>query len=152
MGKPIIEVKELTKFYGKNRGVIDLNFTVNEREVFGYLGPNGAGKTTTIRTLLDLIRPTDGEAKVFGKDVHLKGEEIRADIGYLPGELELFEELTGRETLRYFANLKGGVDWDYVTELADRLEADMDMEMTELSSGNKQKIGLIQSFMGNQNC
>ncbi len=147
MSEPIIEVKELTKFYGEHRGIIDLDFDVREGEIFGYLGPNGAGKTTTIRLLLDLIRPTEGEAKIFGKDVRLEGEEIRADIGYLPGELALFGDMTGEETLEYLASVKGGVDWDYVGELAERLEADMDMELAELSSGNKQKIGLIQAFM-----
>jgi len=77
LNKPIIEARGLTKFYGKHRGIIDLDFAVSKGEVFGYLGPNGAGKTTTIRTLLDLIRPTDGEAKIFGKDVREEGEEIR---------------------------------------------------------------------------
>ena len=148
MSTPVIEARGLTKFYGQHRGIIDLDFHVSEGEVFGYLGPNGAGKTTTIRTLLDLIRPTDGEAKIFGKDVRVEGEEIRKDVGYLPGELALFDDMTGKETLEYLGNVKGGVDWNYVRELADRLEADMDLELAELSSGNKQKIGLIQAFMG----
>lgn len=147
MKQPIIEARGLTKFYGKNRGIIDLDFDVSEGEVFGYLGPNGAGKTTTIRTLLDLIRPTEGEAKIFGKNVREEGEEIRKDIGYLPGELALFGDMTGEETLRYLGNVKGGVDWDYVRELADRLEADLSQKVTDLSSGNKQKLGLIQAFM-----
>ncbi|MBS3737297.1 MAG: ABC transporter ATP-binding protein [Candidatus Bipolaricaulota bacterium] len=147
MSEPIIETRGLTKFYGKNRGIIDLDFGVSEGEVFGYLGPNGAGKTTTIRTLLDLIRPTDGEAKIFGKDVRLDGEEIRADIGYLPGELALFGDMTGEETLKYLGNVKGGLNWNYVEELADRLEADLSKTVADLSSGNKQKLGLIQAFM-----
>jgi ABC-2 type transport system ATP-binding protein len=121
---------------------------VGEGEVFGYLGPNGAGKTTTIRAMLDLIRPTEGEAKIFRKDVQEKGEEIRADIGYLPGELALFEGMTGKDTLEYLGSVKGGVDWDYVDRLAERLEADLDKKVAELSSGNKQKLGLIQAFMG----
>ncbi len=148
MSESIIEARSLTKFYGKTRGIIDLDFDVVEREVFGYLGPNGAGKTTTIRLLLDLIRPTEGEAKIFGKDVQLEGEEIRAEVGYLPGELALFGDMTGKETLKYLGSIKGGVDWNYVTELADRLEADLDQEVSDLSSGNKQKLGLIQAFMG----
>lgn len=147
MSESIIEARSLTKFYGKTRGIIDLDFDVVEGEVFGYLGPNGAGKTTTIRLLLDLIRPTEGEAKIFGKGVQLEGEEIRADIGYLPGELALFGDMTGKETLKYLGSIKGGVDWNYVRELADRLEADLDQEVSDLSSGNKQKLGLIQAFM-----
>lgn len=147
MSKPLIEARGLTKFYGKQRGIIDLDFDVSEGEVFGYLGPNGAGKTTTIRTLLDLIRPTDGEARIFGKDVHREGEDIRKDIGYLPGELALFGDMTGEETLEYLGNVKGGVDWDYVLELADRLEVELDQEVADLSSGNKQKLGLVQAFM-----
>ncbi|MFP4647532.1 MAG: ATP-binding cassette domain-containing protein [Candidatus Acetothermia bacterium] len=148
MNQPIIEARGLTKFYGKQRGIIDLDFDVSEGEVFGYLGPNGAGKTTTIRTLLDLIRPTAGEARIFRKDVRLDGEEIRKDIGYLPGELALFGDMAGEEVLRYIGNIKGGVDWDYGWELADRLEADLSQDVSELSSGNKQKLGLIQAFMG----
>lgn len=148
MTDPIIEARGLTKYYGKHRGIIDLDFDVGEGEVFGYLGPNGAGKTTTIRTLLDLIRPTDGKARIFGKDVRLDGEEIRKDIGYLPGELALFPDMTGEETLKYLGNVKGGVDGDYVRELADRLEADLSQTVADLSSGNKQKLGLIQAFMG----
>lgn len=147
MSEPIIEVKGLTKFYGEHRGIIDLDFEVQQGEVFGYLGPNGAGKTTTIRTLLDLIRPTNGEARIFGKDVRLEGEEIRADIGYLPGELALFGDMTGEDTLKYLGNVKGGVDWDYVRELADRLEMDLTPVVADLSSGNKQKLGLIQAFI-----
>lgn len=147
MSEPTIEVRDLTKFYGEQRGIIDLDFEVQQGEVFGYLGPNGAGKTTTIRTLLDLIRPTDGEAKIFGRDVRVEGEEIRKDIGYLPGELALFGDMTGEDTLKYLGNVKGGVDWDYVRELAERLEADLSQEVSDLSSGNKQKLGLIQAFM-----
>ena len=147
MNRPVIEVRELTKYYGKHRGIIDLNFDVSNGEIFGYLGPNGAGKTTTIRTLLDLIRPTDGEAKIFGKDVRLKGKEIRKSVGYLPGELALFDDMTGGDMLTYLGNIKGGVDWNYVRGLADRLEADLDQDVADLSSGNKQKLGLIQAFM-----
>ena len=147
MNKPVIEVRKLTKYYGKHRGIIDLSFNVMDGEVFGYLGPNGAGKTTTIRTLLDLIRPTGGEAKIFGKDVRLDGEEIRKSIGYLPGELDLFGGMTGKDTLTYLGNVKGGIDWNYVRKLAERLEADLDQDVDDLSSGNKQKLGLIQAFM-----
>jgi len=147
MNDSIVKVRGLTKYYGKNRGILDLDFEVSEGEVFGYLGPNGAGKTTTIRTLLDLIRPTNGEAKIFGKDVRLDGQEVRKSVGYLPGELALFKGMTGKDVLTYLGNVKGGVDWNYVIELSNRLEADLGQEVTDLSSGNKQKLGLIQAFM-----
>jgi ABC-2 type transport system ATP-binding protein len=115
--------------------------------VFGFLGPNGAGKTTMIRTILDLLRPTAGTATLLGKDSHQHAVELRNHIGYIPGDLALYPNLTGRETLTYFANLRGGVDWSYVDELADRLDSDLTKKIRDLSSGNRQKVGLIQAFM-----
>ncbi len=147
MSHPVIEARQLTKFYGKKRGVIDLNLVVWEGETFGYLGPNGAGKSTTIRTMLDLIRPTKGKARIFGQDSRLKGGKMRADVGYLPGELRLYEDMSGEQLLRYFGNIRGQVKWQYVLELANRLDADLSSKVSDMSSGNKQKIGLIQAFM-----
>ncbi|MCL5291168.1 MAG: ABC transporter ATP-binding protein [Actinobacteria bacterium] len=145
--RPVIHTENLTKFYGKQRGVLDLDILVESGEVFGFLGPNGAGKTTTIRVLLDFIRPTRGRAVIFGLDAQEQSTEIRRRIGYLPGELELYEKLSGAELLRYFANLRGGVDWSYVEELAERFDCDLAKHIRSLSRGNKQKIGLIQAFM-----
>ena len=137
----------LTKRYGKSRGIVELDLQVEPGEVFGFLGPNGAGKTTTIRVLLDLIRPTEGRALVFGCDSRRESLTIRARSGYLPGELSLYPRLTGRETLRYLANLRGGVDWRYVSELSERLDCDLGRKVADLSSGNKRKVGLIQALM-----
>ena len=106
---PAIETRQLTKYYGKARGIIDLDLRVEAGEVFGFLGPNGAGKTTTIRLLMDLIHPTSGHAAVFGKDVHEESLAIKASTGYLPGELALWNNLTGRQILTYLGNLRGGV-------------------------------------------
>src|SRR5438094_707022 len=106
---PAIETRQLTKYYGKARGIIDLDLRVEAGEVFGFLGPNGAGKTTTIRLLMDLIHPTGGHATIFGKDVHQESVAIKAITGYLPGELALWNNLTGRQILTYLANLRGGV-------------------------------------------
>jgi ABC-2 type transport system ATP-binding protein len=142
-----IHTEKLTKHYGDVRALVDLDLDVRAGEIFGFLGPNGAGKTTTIRTMLDEIRPTSGTASILGMDSHEMSVEIRNHIGYVPGDLAMYPSLTGRDTLTYFANLRGGVDWKYVDELTERLEADMDKKVGDLSSGNRQKIGLIQAFM-----
>lgn len=147
MSQSIVSTRNLTKFYKKDPGVVDLNMDVFEGEVFGYLGPNGAGKTTTIRLFLDFIRPTSGSAELFGMDSHDDGLKIREKIGYLPGELSIYSHLTGREFLGYMASFRGGVDWEYVGELASRLKSDLSKRMGSMSHGNKQKIGLIQAFM-----
>lgn len=137
----------LTKHYGDVRALTDLDLAVQPGEVFGFLGPNGAGKTTAIRTLLDEIRPTAGRASIVGLDTHEKSVEIRRHIGYLPGDLAMYPSLTGKDLLSYFANLRGGVDWSYVDELAERLNCDLSRKVGNLSSGNRQKVGLIQAFM-----
>ncbi|HML22673.1 MAG TPA: ABC transporter ATP-binding protein [Aggregatilinea sp.] len=143
----IIQTERLTKHYGKSRGIIDIDLGVRPTEVFGFLGPNGAGKSTTIRTLLDFIRPSAGRALIFGLDSHERVLEIHKRLGYLPGDLALYPKLTGEQNLRYFANLRGGVDWSFVRDLAERLDADLSKQVKNYSSGNRQKIGLIQAFM-----
>jgi len=142
-----IRIEKLTKYYGASRGIIDLDLTVYEGEVFGFLGPNGAGKTTTIRILMDLIRPTSGRALVFGKDARAESVAIKAMVGYLPGELALWSNLTGRQILTYLGNLRGGVDADGVERYAERLQLDLGKKFREYSKGNKQKVGLVQAFM-----
>ncbi|MEJ5185890.1 MAG: ABC transporter ATP-binding protein, partial [Candidatus Geothermincolales bacterium] len=143
----VIVTEGLTKYYGRARGVLGLDLEVERGEVFGFLGPNGAGKTTTLRLLLDLIRPTSGRAYVFGMETTRESVKIRSRTGYLPGELALYDRLTGEEFLRFFARLRGGVDWGYVEELCRRLDADPAPRLSSLSRGNKQKFGLIQAFM-----
>ncbi len=142
-----IETHGLTKHYGDFPALKNLDLEVMPGEVFGFLGPNGAGKTTMIRTILDEIRPTAGSASIMGLDTHRDAVEIRNHIGYLPGDLAMYPRLTGRDTLTYFANLRGGVDWSYVDELAERLDADLSKKVGDLSTGNRQKVGLIQAFM-----
>ncbi len=144
---PAIRAQQLTKHYGDFPALVDLDLQVERGEVFGFLGPNGAGKTTMIRTILDLIRPTRGSARILGLDSHADAVEIRRHIGYLPSDLSMYPRLTGTDTLRYFANLRGGVDWTHVEALADRLKADLGRKVGDLSSGNRQKVGLIQAFM-----
>ncbi len=142
-----IQTEKLTKTYGHSRGITELNLEVGEGEVFGFLGPNGAGKTTTIRLLLNLIKPNSGRATVLGLDSQRDSVEIHKHIGYLPGEFSLYPGLTGAETLKYFANLRGGVDWKVITTMAERLELDMSKKFRAYSRGNKQKVGIIQALM-----
>ena len=145
--QPAIRTEGLTKHYGDVKALIDLDLEILPGEIFGFLGPNGAGKTTMIRTILDEIRPTSGRASIVGLDSHKDSVGIRRFIGYVPGDLAMYPNLTGRDTLTYFANLRGGVDWGYVDTLADRLDADLSKKVGDLSSGNRQKVGLIQAFM-----
>jgi len=147
MDGPAISASGLTKSYGRHRGIVDLDLSVEPGEIFGFLGPNGAGKTTTIRLLLDYIRPTRGSVDVLGLASHERSREIRRRVGYLPGELRLYSSLSGRELISYFANLRGGVAWARVDDLAGRLDCDLSREIRTLSSGNRQKLGLIQAFM-----
>lgn len=139
----VIETHQLTKTYGTHRGIVDVDLRVEEGEVFGFLGPNGAGKTTTIRTILDLIRPTSGQALVFGIGSSEDPVEIHRRCGYIPGEFALYDRLTGAQTLRYFASLRGGVDPAYQASLIERFDVDPSRRFKEYSKGNKQKIGLV---------
>ncbi len=145
--QPAIRTEGLTKRFGKFTAVRDLDLEVGRGEVFGFLGPNGAGKSTTIRTLLDQIRPTSGRAQILGMDSRQDSLKIRSAVGYLPGDLALYPKLTGADTLRYFARLRGGVDQGYVEQLAERFQADLSKKVGDYSTGNRQKIGLIQAFM-----
>ena len=145
--KQVIQTDNLTKLYGDHRAISNINLEVGEGEVFGYLGPNGAGKTTTIRTLLDFIRPTSGSASIFGLNTRASSREIKRRLAYLPGDIMLYDKLTVREALTYIANLRGGVDWRFVADLAERLECDLTRQIRSLSRGNKQKVGLVKAFM-----
>jgi ABC-2 type transport system ATP-binding protein len=139
----VITLEKLTKSYGRSRGIIEVDLEVNQGEVFGFLGPNGAGKTTTIRTFLDLIRPTSGKAFVFDIESTANPVAIHRRTGYIPGEFALYDRLSGRQTLEYFANLRGGVDRAYQASLIERLDLDPDKRFKTYSKGNKQKVGVI---------
>jgi ABC-2 type transport system ATP-binding protein len=142
-----IRVSGLTKDYGKGHGVFDLDLEVRRGEVFGFLGPNGAGKSTTMRLLLDLIRPTAGAATLLGLDAHTASLEIRRRVGFLPGDFALYPKLTGGAVLDYLADLRGGVERRVRDDLVERFDAQLDRPVHELSTGNRQKLGLIQAFM-----
>jgi ABC-2 type transport system ATP-binding protein len=143
----IIQTEHLTKRYGASRGIIDVTFTVDEGEVFGFLGPNGAGKTTTIRTLMGLLKPTSGRATIGGLDCWAQSTAVKRLVGYLPGEFTLDPALTGAQILAYLGHLRGGVDQSYVRKLVERVELDPSRRFREYSRGNKQKVGLVQAFM-----
>jgi ABC-2 type transport system ATP-binding protein len=146
-GAAPIKTEGLTKHYGDVKALVGLDLEVQHGEVFGFLGPNGAGKTTTIRSLLHFLFPTSGKATVLGLDVATNAVEVRSRVAYMPSEYSLYPKLTGAENLTYLANLRGGVDMGYVAQLAERLEVDLGRKVGDLSTGNKQKVGLIQAFM-----
>ncbi len=143
----IIEIQKLTKSYGSQRGIADVDLQVNEGEVFGFLGPNGAGKTTTIRLLMALLRPDSGTARIAGLDCWERSLDIKKQIGYVPGEPSLDPNLTGGQILEYFGHLRGGVDQTYLKQLITRLDLDPSRKFRHYSSGNKRKVVLIQAFM-----
>jgi ABC-2 type transport system ATP-binding protein len=143
----VIRTERLSKRYGAHPALTELDLEIERGEVFGYLGPNGAGKTTTIRILLDLIRPTSGHAEVLGLDARTASVAIHRKIGYLAGDVALYEGLTGHEHLTYLGNLRGGVDPGSIRALAERFDLDLSRPIRELSKGNRQKVGLIQAFM-----
>ena len=143
-----IETHGLSVYYGRQRGILNVDLRVEQGEVFGFLGPNGAGKTTTQRVLMDIIRPTAGEARIFGLDCQKKGITARERVGYLPGELAMYESMRVRRFFRMYASLqKGNSDAGYWQTLSDRLELDTARKIGQLSRGNKQKVGVVTAFM-----
>jgi ABC-2 type transport system ATP-binding protein len=142
-----IETHRLTKSFGETVAVHRLDLCVEPGQVFGFLGPNGAGKTTTIRTLLDLCHPSSGTVRVFGLDSRRDNVAIHARCGYLPGELELYPRMTGRQLLDWFARARGGVDASLRGQLIERFEVILDRRVHELSKGNRQKLGVVIAFM-----
>jgi ABC-2 type transport system ATP-binding protein len=142
-----IEVKELSKSFGRREVLHSIDFSVDPGTVYGVIGPNGAGKTTTMRCLLDIIRPTSGSARVLGEDPRKAGPALRRRIGYLPGELFLEARISGRKLLSHYEAISGPVRPGRINELAERLDLDLDRHTRKLSKGNKQKLGLLQAFM-----
>jgi ABC-2 type transport system ATP-binding protein len=143
----IIDVNKLTKYYGKARGIVDVSFTVEEGEIFGFIGPNGAGKSTTIRLMLSLIYPTSGSATIFGKDCIEYGHEIRQDIGYLPSEVFYYEGMKVLDLLNYSASFYNRDCTARLYELAEIMELDLTRRIDDLSYGNKKKVGIVQGLL-----
>ncbi|OJV63109.1 MAG: ABC transporter [Clostridiales bacterium 38-18] len=143
----IIEINQLTKYYGKHRGIEGVSFSVEEGEIFGFIGPNGAGKSTTIRTLLSLIYPTSGSATIFGKDCIQFGDEIRKDIGYLPSEVFYYENMKVIDVLKYSASFYENVDMSRIEKLSKAMDLDLNKKIEDLSYGNKKKVGIVQGLL-----
>lgn len=143
----VIEIKNLTKNYGKARGIVDVSFNVEEGEIFGFIGPNGAGKSTTIRTLLGLIYPTSGNARIFGKDCMEFGPEIKKEIGYLPSEVFYYDKMKVIDLLKYSASFYHKDCTKRIHELAGVMDLDLNKRIDDLSFGNKKKVGIVQGLL-----
>ncbi|WP_423407875.1 ABC transporter ATP-binding protein [Heyndrickxia sp. MSNUG] len=143
----VIEIKNLTKMYGKARGIEDVSFNVEEGEIFGFIGPNGAGKSTTIRTLLSLIYPTSGSATIFGKDIITAAPEIKKEIGYLPSEVFYYDNMKVLDLLKYSASFYKKDCTNRIKELAEIMELDLTKKIDDLSLGNKKKVGIVQGLL-----
>ena len=142
----VISAEKLTKYYGKNRGVIGLDLTVEEGEVYGFIGPNGAGKSTTIKLLLDFIRPTSGGCRVFGQDCITGAARIKRDIGYIPADVSYYEGMTVSELLSYSAKFYPGDHRPQTKRLCNSLDLDASRRIGELSTGNKKKVAIVQAM------
>lgn len=149
-GEGVICIKNLVKYYGKIRGIEDFTLTVNKGEIFGFLGPNGAGKTTTIRLCLALISKTSGSITIAGMDSHEDSVRIRKRVGYVPGDFGLIPNTRVRKYLEYLLSLKKCESRDRMKDLAARFDLDLKRKTSELSRGNKQKVGVVQAFMADQ--
>lgn len=143
----VVEIKNLTKYYGKSRGIVDVSFNIEEGEIFGFIGPNGAGKSTTIRTILALIHPTSGSAKIFGKDCIKDAPEIAREIGYLPSEVFYYDNMRVIDLLKYSASFYKKDCSKRIKELADILDLDLRKKIDDLSLGNKKKVGIVQGLL-----
>ena len=141
-----LETRQLTRYYGRVRGIENVDLNVEPGEVFGLLGPNGAGKTTTIRLLLDFIRPTSGSARLLGLDSRRDSKQIRSRVGYLQGDFASYSDLTPRQLARYFGRLRGSGIGNALAYM-ERLDLEPDRKFGVLSKGNRQKVGLVQALM-----
>jgi ABC-2 type transport system ATP-binding protein len=143
----VIEINNLTKTYGKSRGITDISFTVEEGEIFGFIGPNGAGKSTTIRTLLSLIYPTSGSATIFGKDCVQFAQVIKKEIGYLPSEVFYYDNMKVKDLLKYSASFYKKDCSKRIKELVEWMDLDLNKKIDDLSLGNKKKVGIVQGLL-----
>lgn len=144
-----IETKGLTKFYGKSRGIVNLDLTVKEGELFGFIGPNGAGKSTTIRTLLGLIKPSGGNARIFGRDIISQKESILSEVGYLPSEAVFYPSMRVKDVIKFSADLHKTDCKREAAKLCERLDLDTSKKVDELSFGNRKKVAIVCALQHN---
>ncbi|MBI9098375.1 MAG: ABC transporter ATP-binding protein [Spirochaetaceae bacterium] len=144
---PILETKNLTKYYGKSRGALDVNLQVFQGEIYGFIGPNGAGKSTTIRSILGLIHPDRGEVRLFGEEGLKNGASLRKKIGFVPSELNYYDGLTVHQLLNYSAGFYGDGGWKRIGEYSERLKLDLKRQISDLSLGNRKKVALLQALI-----
>jgi len=147
MNENVIEINHLSKFYGKQRGIEDVTFSIKQGEIFGFIGPNGAGKSTTIRTLLALIHPSSGNATIFGKDCIHGAPVIAQEVGYLPSETFFYENMKVRDLLKYAETLYKKDCSQRIAELTSRLNLDTSRKIRDLSFGNKKKVGIVAGLL-----
>ena len=143
----VIEIRQLTKDYGNNRGIFDVSLSVKKGEVFGFLGPNGAGKSTTIRHLMGFIQADQGSCQINGLDCLRDHARIQQALGYLPGEIAFMDDMTGLEFIKFMAKMKGMTDLTKAYELMERFELNPQGKIKKMSKGMKQKVGIICAFM-----
>ncbi|GAE31640.1 ABC transporter ATP-binding protein [Halalkalibacter hemicellulosilyticus] len=143
----MIQVKSLTKKYSNGKGIFDVSFQVKKGEIFGFLGPNGAGKTTTMRHLMGFVNPTSGSASIAGLDCRTQASEIQKKLGYVPGEIAFFDNMTGKQFLKFIAGMRGAHNNKRQDSLIERFELEADRKIRRMSKGMKQKVGLIAAFM-----
>lgn len=144
-----IETNGLTKFYGKSRGIVNLDLTVKEGEFFGFIGPNGAGKSTTIRTLLGLIKPSGGNARIFGRDIISQKESILSEVGYLPSEAVFYPSMRVKDVIKFSADLRKTDCKREAAKLCERLDLDTSKKVDELSFGNRKKVAIVCALQHN---
>lgn len=143
----VIETKGLSKSYGKDRGICEVDLNVKEGEIFGFVGPNGAGKSTTIRTLLNFLFPTGGSAKIFGLDIVKDSTEIKKQVGYVPGEIKFYDEVKVKDIIKYSASFYEGASKEDMDELYKIFDLDPEKKMSDLSLGNKKKVAIVQALI-----
>ena len=143
----IINIKNLTKTYGKNRGIENVSLEVNKGEIFGFIGPNGAGKSTTIKLLLNLIFPNSGEAKIFDLDCVNDTTKIKESLGYVPSEVRYYDNMKVQALIDYAISFHKNVDKDYVKQLCKTFDIELDKSISELSLGNKKKVAIVQALI-----
>ena len=144
-----IKITNLTKSYGKSRGIKNVNLEIKEGEIYGFIGPNGAGKSTTIKTLLNFIFPTSGSAKILGKDIVSESKLIKEFTSYVPSEVRYYSDVKVKDILNYAASFFDYYDDQYLNELCSELEVELDKKIEELSLGNKKKVAIVQALLSN---